>query len=35
MYSDIADIFFEYVHSLDLDEIQELDEEMKANEWGI
>ena len=39
MYSDIADIFFEYVHSYvhsyDLDEIQELDEEMKANEWGI
>ena len=35
LYSDIADIFFEYVHSLDSDEIQELDEEMKANGWGI
>ena len=26
LYSDIADIFFECVHSLDPDEIQELDE---------
>ena len=31
LYSDIADIFFEYIHSLDLDEIQELDDDIKTN----
>ena len=35
LYSDIADIFFEYDHSLDPDEIQELDGEMKANGLSI
>ena len=35
LYTDIADIFFEYDHSLDPDEIQELDGEMKANGLSI
>ena len=34
-YLDIADIFFKYVHSLDLDEIQELDQGIKSNGWGV
>ena len=35
LYSDIADIFFEYVHSLDPDEIQELHQDIKSNGWGV
>ena len=35
LYSDIADIFFEYIHCLDPDKIQELNEEIKASGWGI
>lgn len=35
IYTDIADIFFEYMHSLDLDEIQGLDKEIKSNGWGV
>ena len=35
LYSDIADIFFEYIHSLDPDKIQELNEEIKASGWRI
>ena len=31
LYADIADIFFEFVHSLDPNEIQELDEDIKSN----
>ena len=31
LYSDIADIFFKYVHSLDPDEIQEPDQDIKSN----
>ena len=31
LYADIADIFFEFVHSLDPNEIQELDENIKSN----
>ena len=34
LYSDIADISFEYIHSLELDEIQELDDDIKTNGWG-
>ena len=34
LYADIADIFIEYIHSLDADEIQELDEDLKTNGWG-
>ena len=35
LYSDIADIFFEYIHLLDPDEIQQLDEDIKRNGWGV
>ena len=35
LYSDIADIFFEYIHSLDPDEIQQLDDDIKTNGWGV
>ena len=35
LYSDIADIFFKYVYSLDPDEIQELDQDIKSNGWGV
>ena len=35
LYADIADIFFEYIHSLDPDEIQQLDEDIKTNGWGV
>ena len=34
LYANIADIFIEYNHLLDADEIQELDEDLKANKWG-
>ena len=34
LYADIADIFIEYIHSLDADEIRKLDEDLKNNEWG-
>ena len=34
LYADIADIFIEYIRSLDADEIQELDEDLKTNGWG-
>ena len=32
---DIADIFIEYIHSLDPNRIQELDDDLKANGWGV
>ena len=35
LYADKAEIFFEYIHSLDPDEIQQLDEDIKANGWGV
>ena len=35
LYADITDIFFEYIHSLDPDEIQQLDDDIKTNEWGV
>ena len=34
LYSDVADIFFEYIHSLNPDEILQLDEDLKSNELG-
>ena len=34
LYANIADIFIEYINSLDADEIQELDEDLKTNEWS-
>ena len=35
LFSDIAKSFFEYIHSLDPDEIQELNSDLKANGWGV
>ena len=35
LYSDIADIFYEYVYSLDPNEIKELDQDIKSNRWGV
>ena len=34
LYFDIADLFFEYVKSMDSYEIQDIEEDMKANGWG-
>ena len=34
LYTDVADIFYEYIHSLNADEIFELDEDLKSNGWG-
>ena len=34
-FIDIADSFIEYIHSLDINEIQELDDDLKANGWGV
>ena len=35
LFSDIAESFFEYIHSLNPNEIQELDSDLKANGWGV
>ena len=35
LFSDIAESFFEYMYSLDPDEIQELHSNLKANGWGV
>ena len=34
LYFDIADLFFEYVKPMDSYEIQDIEEDMKANGWG-
>ena len=35
LFIDFPDIFIEYIHSLDPNEIQKLDNDLKANEWGV
>ena len=35
LFADIVDIFFEYIHSLDSGEIQQLDDDIKTNGWGV
>ena len=35
VYTDIEDIFFEYIYSLDLDEIPQIDSDIKTNRWGV
>ena len=35
LYADIVDIFFEYIHSLDSGEIQQLDDDIKTNGRGV
>ena len=34
LFVDVANSFIEYIHSLDVDEIQKLDDDLKANGWG-
>ena len=34
LFVDIADIFINYMHSLEPDEIKQLDDDIKANRWG-
>lgn len=33
IFTDIADIFFKYIHSLDADEVQQLDDNLKSSGW--
>ena len=35
LFIDIADSFIEYIHSLDINEIQGLDDDLKANGWEL
>ena len=35
LYADIADIFFEYIHHLNPDEIQQLNDNIKSNGWRV
>ena len=35
LFSDMAESFFEYIHSLNSDEIRELDSDLKRNSWGV
>ena len=35
LFIDIADSFIEYIHSLDINEIQELDDDLKALGWRV
>ena len=32
-YSDVADILFEYIHSLNPDQTQQINQDLKSNEW--
>ena len=34
LFADVADIFLEYIHSLDQDEIFKLNEDINFNGWG-
>ena len=34
LFVDVADGFIKYIHSLDADEIQQLDDDLKANGYG-
>ena len=34
LFVDVANSFMEYIHSLDVDEIQKLGDDLKANGWG-
>ena len=35
LFVDLADTFIEYIHTLDADEIQQLDDDIKANGYGV
>ena len=34
LFVNVADSFIEYIHMLVVDEIQQLDDDLKANGWG-
>ena len=34
LFVDVADRFIKYIHLLDIDEIQQLDDDLKTNGWG-
>ena len=34
LFVDIVDTFIEYIQSLDIDEIKQMDSDLKANNWG-
>ena len=34
LFVDIADSFIEYIHSLDVNETQQIDDDLKVNGWG-
>ena len=35
LFTEVAGIFLEYIHSLDSNEIQQLDDNIKTNGWGF
>ena len=35
LFVDLADAFIKYIHTLDADEIQQLDDDIKANGYGV
>ena len=35
LFVNATDTFIEYIQSLDLDEIQQMDEDIKSNGWGV
>ena len=35
LFVDAADTFIQYINTLDLDEIEQLDNGLKANAWGV
>ena len=35
LFIDIAHSFIEYIHSFDINKIQELDDDLKANGWEV
>ena len=35
LFLDIAENFFQYIYSFDLDEIQDLESDIKANGWRV
>lgn len=35
MFVDIADIFLQYIHTLELDETEQMGNDLKVNSWGV
>ena len=34
LFLDVVDTLIQYINTLDLDEIKQLDNDLKANDWG-